>query len=155
MVFLMDPGLNVVRFFLCRKTKVGLIPSLLFTRHVSAIDPSRVGVGKGSEGGWWGVGGGSSWLCCSGPASLGMSRCSAKSLVECLHRVLRDSHWEHSALLRCGQFSFFQFWLLLPQSLCFQSSDCWPQDDPLEKNVNYLHASSLPQICHCVHMSFA
>lgn len=46
------------------------------------------------------------------------SRCSAKSLVECLHRVLRDSHWEHSALLRCGQFSFFQFWLLLPQSLC-------------------------------------
>lgn len=41
-----------------------------------------------------------------------------RSLCEYVHRFLRDSHWEHSALLRCGQFSFFQFWLPLPQSLC-------------------------------------
>ena len=34
--------------------------------------------------------------------------------------------------------------------LCLLASD-----DPLEKNVNYLHASSLPQICLCTHMSFA
>ena len=44
----MDPGPNVVSSFSAGKQEVGVIPSLLFTRHLPAIDPSRVGVGKGA-----------------------------------------------------------------------------------------------------------
>lgn len=48
--------------------------------------------------------------------------------------------------------SSFGYFSLSPgvPKLCLLASD-----DPLEKNVNDLHASSLPQICHYTQMSFA
>ena len=47
----MDPGPNVVSSFSAeKKKKVGLTPSLLFTRHLCATDPSRFGVGNGAVG---------------------------------------------------------------------------------------------------------
>lgn len=119
----MDPGPNVVSSSPAgKKKKVGLTPSPLFTRHLCAIDPSRVGVGNGA------VGPGDEERMVGPPDCAVVAyplwaweQVLSEVSCECLHQFLRESHWEHSTLLRCGEFSFFQFWLLLPQSWCSQA----------------------------------
>lgn len=82
------------------------------------------------------------------------SRCSAKSLVS----VCSGSSGTLTGSIQLffdvvssvsSSFGYFSLSPCVPK-LCLLASN-----DPLEKNVNYLHASSLPQICLCTHMSFA
>lgn len=116
----MHPGLNVVYSFSAGKQKVGLIPSLLFTlANALCYWPFQGRSREGGSGRWWGD---EEWAGphdCAVVAQPLWAWEQVLSKVSCwvFALVLRDSHWEHSALLRCGQFSF-PVWATSPQSLC-------------------------------------
>lgn len=115
--------LIVVSSFSAGKQKLGLIPSLSLLLRL-CYWPFQGRVGRGSEGGWWGVGGGSSWLCCGGPASLGMRAGAQQSLL--LSVCIGSSG------TLTGNIQLFFVWSVQFLPVCcfflglvFQSSDCW------------------------------